>query len=426
MPVVKAFRGLRYNEKKFRYPANLFAPPYDIISAREQEKLYRSHPHNVVRLELGRIRKTDNADNNRYTRAAAILKDWIKQQVLIEDPLPSFYIYEQRYTEEGKKKVRLGFLGAMKLDEKSVLKHENTLEAPKKDRMELLKKVETNLSPIFGLVEDKLGQLQKILKKTTTQKPLYSVTLAGVCHRIYKESNPDRCRAISKVLADKSMHIADGHHRFEVACQYRRFKDAEQGSACDAPWQYALVYFSDVLHNPFKIYPTHRLLKVNRPGEVYSILRSLGTVKRESGLKTILKILGQEPKKTARVYPFGVYTKKEGFFTVTLGKDVVRNLSKDPVAHLDVSVLHDKILKARFGLDAVEKSDRIDFTRDAVEAVSKVRAGLFDVAFFLRPTSLSEMLQISSAGKRMPQKSTYFYPKLVTGLVFHRLKGEGV
>ncbi|MGH7197908.1 MAG: DUF1015 domain-containing protein [Candidatus Omnitrophota bacterium] len=428
MPEIRGFRGWRYNPAKVKDLAGVFAPPYDVISTEGQERLYRESAVNVVRLILGREERADNARDNRYTRARRFLENWISSRVLVRDEAPSVYVYAQDYKEKGRVLSRVGFIAAMKLDERAVLKHENTLASPKKDRMALLKEVRANLSPIFGLFEDKNAGVQKILRQTLRLKPSVDVRIDGVRHRLYIEQNPERLKALSRAMRSKPMHIADGHHRFEVACQFKNWMSSRFPRTNNAGWKYVMAYFTDCLHNPFTIYPTHRLLAV--PGRVKDPLGDLakrGELVRVPNVGTILKRLSQSRSELARPrYAFGVYTKRNGFFLFTLGKKFERGIGKNAVERLDVAVLHKTLIEPCFGIKAIEKSKAIDFTRDPQEACRKVKSGKFDMALFLRPTSLPEMLEASHKGLKMPQKSTYFYPKLLSGLVFHRFDEEGV
>lgn len=413
MPEIRPFRAWRYSAAKVKDLARVVAPPYDVISKQEQARLYEASPYNVIRMELGREQAGDTPVSNRYTRAKDFLDGLKSRGVLSQETDPSFYVYVQDYVEEGKKKTRTGFFAAMRLDEKAVLKHENTLSGPKEDRLHLLKAVRTNLSPIFGLFEDASGSVQSLLKRAAKSKPVLDVKVAGVRHRLYLEERAGLLRSIASKMKAKPMFIADGHHRFEVACQFKKWMAEQAGSPGEA--EYVLTYFSDVRHNPFKIFPTHRLLKVTGSKPVEERLRTVGTVRKVSERACLYP---------TKPYQFGVFSKKTGFLSVQLSpKNVSRIDKKNPVDRLDVAVLHKQIVGPLFGIHAIEKSASIDFTRDPKEAVEKVKKGEWDLALFLRPTSLDDMLQASKKGLKMPQKSTYFYPKLLTGLVFYGFDG---
>jgi uncharacterized protein (DUF1015 family) len=252
------------------------------------------------------------------------------------------------------------------------------------------------------------------------------VLISGVRHRLYVETDAVLIQNIRAAMRGKPMFIADGHHRFEVACRFKQF--ARNGAAAlpdgSLASDYVLSYFSDCKHNPYKIYPTHRLVSVPASVDPLSVLKRRGILEKVPGLPAILsRLLKSREEFHGEGYEFGVYTRKGGFFIFKLDPRRTAGLRQDPVKRLDVSVLHNEILKPCFGISKIEKSKKIDFTRDAGEACARVRRGDFQAAFFLRPTSLGEMLLVSKKGLKMPQKSTYFYPKLLTGLVFHDLGG---
>lgn len=421
MPAIKPFRAWRYDGRKVRDFSAVTAPPYDVISKEEQDSLYRKNPYNVIRLELAKERPGDGPADNKYTRAASTLAEWKSSGVLTRDAAPALYAYVQDYKEEGKAKRRLGFFAAMALDEKAVLKHENTLAGPKADRLTLIKATRTNLSPIFGLFEDPKGAVNKALAASTRKKPVADATHDGVRHRLYVEDRPNVVEAVCRALKQKPMFIADGHHRFEVACQYRDFRAAQQKGRADAPFHYVMTYFADVTHNPFKIFPTHRLVK--SAGDPLPALAKLGTLEKARDLAAVLKALDRYRVETKdKAYRFGVYTKKNGYRILTLDAKNAPKKSAGPVDALDVSALHEYVIAPVFGVREIAKSEKIDFSRDPKAAVKKVDRGQFDAALFLRPTSLNEMIVASKKGLKMPQKSTYFWPKLVTGLVFNGLE----
>ena len=415
MPEIKAFRGWRYNPAKNQDLSKVFAPPYDVISPRQQKKLYDENPHNVIRLELGTEEAGDSVMNNKYTRAADYLKEWKTQSILVREDEPALYVYIQDYQEEGKQKTRLGFLSLMKIDEKAVLKHENTLAAPKEDRFKLLRATRTNLSPIFGLFEDNKKVVNSFLKKTMSLKPFADVTIDGVRHRLFIETRGNVLAGIEKAMKGKTMYIADGHHRFETACNFKK----EAGTKGLAGPGYVMTYFADCYNNPFKIFPTHRLIKI-KDVKNWEKLAKIGTHEKVKDLNTLLKHLEDYREDVpGKPYEFGFYAKGHGFHLFKMNKATAKKVKNNPVDRLDVAVLHQFIIDPCFGIKKIEKSEQIDFTRSPEDAVARVDHGLFDAALFLRPTSLKEMILASKKGLKMPQKSTYFYPKLLSGLVFH-------
>ena len=415
MPEIKAFRGWRYNPSTNPDLSKVLAPPYDVISPRQQKKLYEDNPYNVIRLELGRDEEGDSEARNKYTRAADYLRAWKKDLVLVHEDKPAIYVYVQDYIEEGKKKTRLGFLSLMKIDEKAVMKHENTLAAPKEDRLKLLRSTRTNISPIFGLFQDKKVAVNAALKKSMKIKPFVDVTLDGVRHRIFIETREGVIREIEKAMKAKPMFIADGHHRFETACNFKKEARAKTDQGSD----FVLSYFADCYHNPFKIFPTHRLVKITDPKN-WDKVGLRGFLEKVKDLDTLLYRLKDYREEVAgKPYEFGFYSKKYGFYLFKMSKKFALQVKNNPVDRLDVAVLHQFLIEPCFGIKKIEKSESIDFTRDPQDAMGRVDHGLFDAAIFLRPTSLAEMILASKKGLKMPQKSTYFYPKLLSGLVFH-------
>ena len=330
-------------------------------------------------------------------------------------------MYVQDYKEEGRNKTRYGFLSLMKIDEKSVLKHENTLAAPKEDRLRLLRSTRTNLSPIFGLFEDKGSAVNTLLKKAVKLAPFADVTVDGVRHRLFIETRRPVIAAVEKAMKSKPMYIADGHHRFETACNYK--KEAKKLSHSQAPIgsDFVMTYFADAFNNPFKIFPTHRLIKVSDPSD-WDKVSKRGTLKKVKTLSSLLKHLDEYREDVpGKPYDFGFYTKKYGYYLFRMNKAFAAKVKNNPVDRLDVAVMHAFLIDPCFGIKKIERSERIDFTRDPKDAVARVDDESFDAAIFLRPTSLKEMILASKKGLKMPQKSTYFYPKLLSGLVFHSL-----
>ena len=415
MPEIKAFRGWRYNPAKNKDLSKVFAPPYDIISPRQQKKLYEENPYNVIRLELGQDEAGDSENRNKYTRAADYLNDWKQNSVLIHEDQPALYVYVQDYVEEGKQKTRLGFLSLMKIDEKAVMKHENTLAAPKADRLHLLRSTRTNLSPIFGLFEDKKKTVNSLLKKTMKLAPFADVTIDGVRHRLILETRENIISGIEKTMKAKPMFIADGHHRFETACNYKKETHAKGPQGSD----YVMTYFADCYNNPFKIFPTHRLVKISNPKN-WDKLAAIGTLEKVKDTHALLaKLEDYREDVPGKPYEFGFYTKQYGSYLFKMNQKSAAKVKNNPVDRLDVAVLHRFIIEPCFGIKKIEKSESIDFTRDPKDAVERVDDSSFDAAIFLRPTSLKEMILASKKSLKMPQKSTYFYPKLLSGLVFH-------
>ena len=249
--------------------------------------------------------------------------------------------------------------------------------------------------------------------------PFADVTIDGVRHRLFIEIRESVISGIVKAMKAKPMYIADGHHRFETACNYQ--KEERLAGSSGSGHEYVMTYFADSRSNPFKIFPTHRLIRVSNV-KSWDQLAKLGAIEKVSGAQALLKRLdAYRADVPGQPYDFGFYTRETGFHFLRLNRKTVVRVKKNPVDSLDVAVLHRFILEPCFGIKRIEKSEAIDFTRDPEDAKRRVDQGVFDAAFFLRPTSLKEMIRASKKGLKMPQKSTYFHPKLLSGLVFYSL-----
>jgi len=405
MPEVNPFRGYRYNPKKIKNVAGVLSPPYDVISPKEQRALYRKSRYNFVRIDLRRGTKQHGKKGKRFYRAAAReLESWIQKQIVLRDAKPCLYVYLQNYRSlSGKSAERLGFLSLMKINPRKVKKHENTLSGPKSDRAALMESTRSQLSPIFGLFRDASGRVQGTLHRTLRKKPEVDVVFSGVRHRFFVEQDPDRIREIRQVLMPKNIYIADGHHRFEVTHQFHKKHARTPGAG------YVMTYLCDALRNDFTIHPTHRVLMGLKSGweeRFEKIAHRYFETKSYRDLRSLLAAMDKNPSKRVVIGCF-----KSGRYS----KLTLRMKTRD----LDVSILHKYFIDKLLGED-VSGSRRIRFLRDASDAVRCVRSKEAQAAFFLSKMPIGEMIRVSDAGVKLPQKSTYFYPKLLSGLVFYK------
>ncbi|MFA6321117.1 MAG: DUF1015 domain-containing protein [Candidatus Omnitrophota bacterium] len=424
MPTVKPFKAIRYNAKKVKSVSSVIAPPYDVIPKKMQDELYRKNPYNVVRLILNKISSKDTAGNNRYTRSKKAYDSWMDKNVLVQDEADSFYIYSQIYKQGSKTIDQVGFIGLMSLEldgSEKVLPHENTLAAPKKDRLALMNTVGANLSPIFILHDDK--NVTNLLKKFCAKnKAIIDVKWEGVRHVVWKLSDADIIDAIKGKMEAKNLFIADGHHRYEVAKMYAR-----QVLASSAPEnlkesaRYMMVYFVEADEKMLTVLPTHRLIKDISGLKEDVILKKLEgsfDIYRIKGFKNAMAKLD----KFRDGHAFGIYLGKSDFYVLKL-KDVASsdNVAKDRPKdwrRLDVSILHLFVLKHLLGIS--DEEGNVEYMKDPLETARAVDGKKFKAAFFLNPTKVSEVKQIARLGERMPRKSTYFYPKPLTGLVINK------
>ena len=394
------FKGTLYNPEKIKDISKATAPPYDVISPEEQKALYGSDPHNIIRILFGKDMPGDNAKENKYTRAAGSLKEWQTKGVLKKDKEDAIYVYLQEFSIEGQIKRRLGFISLLKLEDfdtktSSVYPHENTLLAPKEDRTRLISSIEANLGPVFALFADEDRSIDKILADNTKSSPIIDIVdLHGIRNKLWRVSDKAVTREIVRLIKDKKLFIADGHHRYEVGLAFSKTKK-------DPKYGYILTYFTDLYADGIVVLPVYRLISGLDKDALTGLMEGLRKVfsvekidSREK-IKEFLQAAGKNEKR------FVMYDGK-GFTGLKLVK-------KDS---LDVTVLHDLVI-------APLRKISIDFTKDMDYAIDEVNKGQYSVSVMLNPTRITEIRDMAFAGKRMPQKSTYFYPKVLTGLVIN-------
>jgi len=417
MASIVPFPALRYPAHLSQEMSLLTAPPYDVITQADRKRLEGLHPRNVVRLILpGEAGRAE--DGSFYTGAAALLSRWQEEGTLARDPSAAFYPYRQTFRgPDGELSSRLGFLGALALPgkagtEKAILPHEKTLEGPRQDRTRLILACRANLSPIFLLHPDSTGRTGETLEEFTQKAPLSKFDdPAGVTHELWKMDEPELTRRLQESLRTDWTLIADGHHRYESALAVREALPGEPGSG------YVLAFFCSLQDRGFRIFPIHRLLR----GGDELLTRNIATVMRErhrveslpegSGPDEILRRLHEAGERT-----FALVTREEPALLVSLESSAGRR--EDPLEEFDTVLLQKTIFSQVFGLSERDiASGAVGYTSDATEALRQVRAAEAKAAFLLNPLNVEAVVRAAQAGLRLPQKSTYFYPKVYTGLV---------
>ena len=426
MPKILPFKGVRYNKDVIKDMTAVVAPPYDIIPVRMQGELYAKDPVNVVRLILGKINKTDGPDNNRYTRAKDFFLSWLKDNILIQDKKESFYIYSQKYKKGNKYIDQIGFIGLMGVEESGdnkVMPHENTLMAPKVDRLSLIREVRANLSPIFVLYDDAKHAIVKILKKVSSKnKPLIDIELQGVRHRMWALDDERLVKKVESLAVKKPLFIADGHHRYEVAKMYSKELDkTDVPQALKDAVKYLMVYFVESDEKMLTVLPAHRLVKDPGPltkEDVLSRLEKYFRIYKAAGIKNLMTKLAA----LSKTHAFGLYFGNNNFYILKLKSTAAsdKSISDKPKEwrRLDVSILHHFIF--RHILNIRDEDDNIEFLKDPEETVRFIDEGKCKIAFFLNPTKVSQVQKIAKLGEKMPRKATYFYPKQLSGLVINK------
>ncbi len=447
MAQVYPFRAFRYDPARAPFD-RVLTQPYDKISPAMQGKYYAADPHNLIVVEKGRAYPGDTPQNNVYTRAAAAIEDWIRRNVVVQDPAPSFYAYTQEYTVPGteERRARRGFIGAGKLEEYSagvVFRHEHTLSGPKADRLELLRHTKTHTGQLFMLYSDAQRRIDAIL--ADAEAAAHAAELRdeyGVVHRLWVIADPQRVAAIQKAMEDQKLVIADGHHRYETALNYRNECRTRAGKIDpDAPYERAMMTFINTRSEGLTILPTHRVAANVHDFSWSGVRRHLepwfaaeefpfsGSGERSEVKKKFLaKLTGAREKRAIGVYP-APGAQKRAFYVLTLREGV--NLAQllpnvSPLQReLDVVLLHEGILEPALGItpQAVTAEANLTYEREAAAALDAVDSGGAQISFLLNPCDVEQVMRIATAGEVMPQKSTDFFPKLMSGITMYRVEG---
>lgn len=421
MARIEPFAGIHYNPEVVENVGQVVCPPYDIITSKGQEDYYQKHSYNIIRLILGKDFNADNDKDNKYSRAGAYFQEWLRRGILIQDAKPCFYFYEQGFEQDGELKKRLGFLALMRLDDdgdkRTIHPHEHTHKAPKEDRLKLLKSVEANLSPIFTVFSDPESALKKIFQEHIgSQPPLFEIEEeAKLSHKLWPVCDEGLVKKIKDLLSEKELFIADGHHRHEVARMFRDEKKALGPGQFKDSYNYIMTYLTPLEDKGLSIWPTHRLLKhASFSMDVFSPCFDIKEMPSQEELTKAMKEREEE------IGVFGLY-KDHKFYLLKMAekRECNRLIQEGPKEYknLDVVILHKVALDHLCKISLEEISYEVNLS----SAVSQVDSGAFEAAFVLNPTKMEQIRSIALGGEVMPQKSTYFYPKLLSGLVINAL-----
>lgn len=451
---VKSFKTITYNKELVGNIGHCLAQPYDVISRELLDQYYSQCPYNVVRLTLNRKSDSDTDKDNRYTRALEIFKSWKDKRVLVESKTPLFWAYEQEFklrdegslsggkTKEITKKLN-GFIGLVKLhdySEKAILPHEKVLKGPLEDRIKLIETTKMQFEYIYGIYNDPSKRIDTILEKSRKDKPFvdYYESFVGVTHRLWKIEDKSSISSISKVVNNKKIYIADGHHRYAAMLEVRnRMRKRYPDAGPNAPWEYIIMYLVNFNNDGLSILPTHRVLhdldisrikELNTKIEEYFHVKSYPFHNGEEE-KARLKWLHDLKEKYPGEHKFGAYIKKiKRYYLLTLkDSEAYEELVDLPYSSvwklLDVNIINTLILRNILGLTEAELSGQtsITYVKDIKEAISSVNKGINQVALILNPPSLKDIVTVAENGEKMPRKATYFYPKPLSGLVFYRI-----
>ncbi len=423
MPEIMPFKGILYNPNLLKSASDLICPPYDVISAAFQQQLYGSSPYNAIRLELP-------LEADPYSAAAERLAEWLQGGELLSDPVPAIYPYFQTFKDtDGKSHTRCGFFAAMRLHdfaEKKVLPHEKTLSGPKADRLNLFRKTKTNISGIFGLYADECKTADRVMKSfAEANEPVLDALFQGVRNRMWRITDPELVAQFQTTLQERAVYIADGHHRYDTGVNYRNERAAANPSHTgQEPYNFILTYLANIHDEGLLIFPIHRLVHSLDAFDAALLQRKLEeffTVTKLPDRAGLKAFLDGEPSN----YAYGV---------VTLGMILGISLKTDPKPLLDAArpealqrlglvLLHDLVLARLLGIsqEAMAKQSNLLYVHDDREVFEAVDSGKVQVGFVVKPTTVEQVLAVSETGEVMPQKSTFFYPKLMTGMLFNPL-----
>lgn len=432
MAQVQPFRGWRYDVSQVGDLSDVTCPPYDVIDAAFQERLYDAHPCNVVRLELNRDEPGDSGPDEKYRRAADFLKRWKQQGVLLQERDDALYVYHQVFTWGGETYTRRGFLARIRLErfgEGKVYPHEQTMSGPKADRLKLLQACEMNLSPVFGLFPDKDNAVQAPLEKAVLGiTPLEATDHLGVVHRLWPVTERGAIEAARRTIADKPVFIADGHHRYETAINYRDgLEAAGKLAGPDAPANFALMMFVGMSDPGLIILPTHRLVS-NLPAltsaQLKEALKSNFSVETVGNGPTAARDTWKLIEAAGRQGVLGFGTTADGEWLLARLTDgspmrLLAPTQSEAWHGLGVSLLHKLVLEYLLKPFHQAELPKCRYVHQVEEVEQAQKANEVPLACLVPPAQIEHVEQIAEKLEKMPPKSTYFYPKLQTGLVFN-------
>ena len=435
MAIIKPFKGLRYNQDIIKDISSVVTPPYDVISPQEQERYYHLHPNNIIRLDFGKDLPGDTEKVNKYTRAAEFLNNWEKSGILKQEDSPAIYIYDQECLSENMRIVRRGFIALVKLEPFEngyIYPHEQTLPGPKEDRLKLTKSCQANLSSIFALFPDEDNEVDNYLSGITPKKPDIDFTdNSGVKNKLWVIKETNVINNLVNFMKEKHLFIADGHHRYETSLAYKEQMRKENGRLSgDLPLDYVMMVCVSMNNPGLQILPAHRLVRNIKDYNFDWILKSLRasfTVELIGKACRVEEFMSRL-NNGAENHTFVMYVGKEdAYYKLLLNNekllDTVFANDHPEWRHLDAGILHSIIIHKILGIHSTDVTlkDYVKYIKEESEAISLVKAGQYQLAFFLRPTRIEQVREIAMARKVMPPKSTYFYPKLVTGIVINSL-----
>ncbi|MFC1909909.1 DUF1015 domain-containing protein [Chloroflexota bacterium] len=436
MTDLRPFRGTHYNTSVINDISQVICPPYDIISPQLQQDLYQVNKNNFIRVEFNRELPQDTTEDNRYTRASSALKEWLEKGILVKDKEPTIYLYDQYFQYKGKEYRRRSIIADVKLEEwdnNIVRPHEGTLGGPKIDRINLIRACHGNTSSILSLYHHPGNKISPLLDKISLNKPLIECSSAdGDKHRIWAITSKTIIELIQSGFSSQPVYIADGHHRYESALAYKHEQESLLSSTSgDEPFNFVMMTLIDVSDTGLLVLPPHRLVRGISKANIESLLPKLDSFFYVTEMSLITPGIWQKTEDllaSGSCYEtlilFGLLPEKLSILTL---KDASAADKLMPFFHTDiykkliVSILDHVILEKLLEVDKNGREQLImDYSYDMQQAVNRVITQEYQLAFLLSPIKVSVVKDIADAGDRMPRKSTYFYPKLPSGLIINK------
>lgn len=433
MVEIKPFKGIIYNKEKIKNLSEVMCPPYDIISEDMQTELYNKHPYNFVRLTLNKITPNDNENYNRYTRARDLFEKWQKEKILIEVEEEAVYPYKISYRIDNQSNVFNGFFVLLKIDPsyRYIKAHEHTLAKPKEDRLNLMRACKTNFEPIELLYIDKEDKIKKKIDESLDKPIIDVIGYDNFNHKLWKLEDKRTISFIKKQLEKKILFIADGHHRYQTSIDFANEMKEKTGIKDEnAPFNYIMVVLANMFDKGLTILPTHRLVKKRNLG-VEDVLKDLKIyffveekdVDPSISVDEVSKRIKKDIE-TKSEHKFALYTKNKYYILTLKDTSIMDRFASDRSKTwrtLDVSILHKIVFEHLMGIDQSNIEEHLKYTRVDSEAIDLVNKGKFDFSVIMNATKIEELKDVADAGEHMPQKSTYFLPKMLSGLVMYKM-----
>lgn len=428
MAKLKPFKAIVYNQKKFSDISRLVCPPYDVISPEKQQFYHDLDRNNFIHILLGK----DIPGEDKYRRAGGYFREWLKEGVFLEEENPAVYFYIQEFKVMGEKKTRKGFIALLHLgdDKAAAFGHENTRREAKDDRLKLVRQVKANLSPIFAIFNDKKRLINHIYEHAVKERPpFFDITDdQGVNHKLWRVDSPQLLKDVESKISAEDIFIADGHHRYEVAQAYRQeLKDKGEAISEEDKRNYILAYFTNTDPRGLEIMPIHRLVKSNRGLSAEAVISGLKHNFDVEEVRDKTRFFFLLRKGGRNEHLIGMYKDKR-FWLIRLKniKILDREFPGKPKEYskLDVSILNSLVLDKVMHIDPQDK-ESLSFSPHADELILRVDEDSSRVAFFMNPVTVEQIISLALKGEKMPAKSTYFYPKVLSGLVINKFNSEG-